>query len=70
MQEPNRFASIAQPFVVGGSSGMLASSCIHPIDLSKVRLQLYLTLNPGLPKPGFVTIIGTMIKTEGYPCLN
>lgn len=58
-------ASTLQPFVVGGSSAMLASCCVHPIDLSKVRLQLFSTLNPGAPKPGFSTIIVTMIRTEG-----
>ena len=56
----------AQPFAVGGISGMLASSVVHPIDLSKVRLQLFATMNPDLPKPSFATIIGTMIRKEGY----
>eukprot|EP01036_Dinobryon_divergens_P025553 gene25553-34111_t len=56
----------AQPFAVGGFSGMLASSVVHPIDLSKVRLQLFATMNPDLPKPSFATIIGTMIRNEGF----
>jgi solute carrier family 25 (mitochondrial oxoglutarate transporter), member 11 len=30
-----------RPFVVGGSSGMIATCCIQPIDMIKVRLQLH-----------------------------
>ena len=30
----------AQPFVVGGLSGMVATTCIQPIDMVKVRIQL------------------------------
>ncbi|RYH06978.1 hypothetical protein EON65_42250 [archaeon] len=55
-----------EPFVVGGSSAMLASSCIHPIDLAKVRLQLFATVNPGKPKPSFLAIIRSMIHSEGF----
>eukprot|EP01039_Chlorochromonas_danica_P010664 gene10664-11828_t len=55
-----------QPFVVGGASAMLSSSCVHPIDLAKVRLQLFATINPTLPKPSFVRIIQNMIATEGF----
>ena len=45
---------------------MLASACIHPIDLAKVRLQLFATLNPeGTKKPNFVSMIAKMIKEEG-----
>ena len=58
-------ASIAEPFVCGGICGCLASSVIHPIDLSKVRLQLYATQNPGKPKPSFANILSQMIKNEG-----
>ncbi len=28
------------PFIIGGSSGMVATTCIQPIDMVKVRLQL------------------------------
>jgi solute carrier family 25 oxoglutarate transporter 11 len=58
-------AKAAEPFICGGLSGCLASSCIHPIDLSKVRLQLYATQNPGKTKPAFYTIIIQMIRQEG-----
>jgi len=55
-----------EPFVVGGLSAMLASSCIHPIDLTKVRLQLFSTLNPGVKKPSAFTILSEMAKKEGF----
>lgn len=58
-------SKIAEPFICGGLSGCLASSFIHPIDLSKVRLQLYKTQNPGKAIPSFVTILTQMIKNEG-----
>lgn len=56
----------AEPFICGGLSGVLASSCIHPIDLSKVRLQLFATLNPGKPTPGFSKILMDMIRKDGF----
>ena len=56
----------AEPFVCGGLSGVLASSCIHPIDLSKVRLQLYAKINPGKPIPGFHQVLMDMIKKDGF----
>ncbi|KAK5713092.1 hypothetical protein LTR15_011454 [Elasticomyces elasticus] len=34
------FASQLLPFLVGGGSGIIATTCIHPIDMVKVRLQL------------------------------
>jgi len=56
-----------EPFAVGGTSGMLASCCVHPIDLAKVRLQLYSTLHPSsTTKPGFAGILTQMIKTHGF----
>lgn len=54
-----------QPFVVGGVAAMSASCVIHPLDLVKVRLQLHTTLNPGTPRPPFISILAKMIKTEG-----
>ena len=45
---------------------MLASACIHPIDLAKVRLQLYGVTNPGEPLPGFVGMLSNMVKRDGF----
>lgn len=55
-----------EPFVCGGLAACLASSVIHPIDLAKVRLQLFATLNPeGTKKPNPVAMILKMVKEEG-----
>lgn len=31
----------------------------------QVRLQLFATMNPGVPKPGAVSVIVNLVKTEG-----
>jgi solute carrier family 25 (mitochondrial oxoglutarate transporter), member 11 len=59
-------ASTLQPFVVGGASAIFSSCCVHPIDLAKVRLQLFSACNPGLQKPGFISMLTTMVKNEGF----
>jgi solute carrier family 25 oxoglutarate transporter 11 len=38
---------------------------IHPIDLAKVRMQLYGQLNPGKPVPSFPTLLSNMVKNDG-----
>ena len=58
-------AHSAQPYVVGGGAACLASAAIHPIDVAKVRLQLYATQNPGLAKPSFVGMLSDMVRTSG-----
>lgn len=35
------------------------------MDLAKVRLQLYATLNPGAERPGAVSVIVNLVKKEG-----
>lgn len=62
---PNSFAKKAEPFVCGGSAATFASCVIHPIDLAKVRMQLFGQLNPGKKIPGFTTIISDMVKKDG-----
>lgn len=59
------FVKKAEPFVCGGSAATFASCVIHPIDLAKVRMQLYGQLNPGKPIPGFTTIISNIVKSDG-----
>ena len=41
----------ALPFIIGGSSGMVATTCIQPIDMVKVRLQLFGEGAKGGPRP-------------------
>lgn len=59
----------AMPFIVGGASAMLASSFVHPIDLTKVRLQLFKTLNPDVALPSGLELMSRMYKEEGVRAL-
>lgn len=63
------FAKQIEPFVCGGSAATFASIIIHPIDLAKVRMQLYGQMNPGKPLPSFPTIISGIAKTDGISAL-
>lgn len=62
---PSSLLKTAEPFVCGGSAATFASCVIHPMDLAKVRMQLYGQLNPGKPVPGFGNILSTMVKNDG-----
>jgi len=65
---PEKSTSLAQkvePFACGGSAATFASCVIHPMDLAKVRMQLYGHMNPGKPVPGFPTLLSGMVKNEG-----
>ena len=61
----NPVAKSLEPFVCGGAAATFASCVIHPMDLAKVRMQLYGQLNPGKPVPSFVDIISSMVKNDG-----
>lgn len=58
-----------EPYVCGGTAATFGSCCIHPIDLAKVRMQIYGQVNPGKPIPGFPTIIKNMVASEGVTSL-
>lgn len=60
------FAKAAEPFVCGGGAASFASCVIHPIDLAKVRMQLYGQLNPGKKVPSFPSLLKGMIAKEGF----
>ena len=45
------FMVAALPFINGGTAGMVATCCIQPIDMIKVRLQLAGEGSTGGPKP-------------------
>jgi solute carrier family 25 oxoglutarate transporter 11 len=61
----NPVAKALEPFVCGGSAATFASIVIHPLDLAKVRMQLYGQLNPGKPVPSFPSIISSMVQRDG-----
>jgi Mitochondrial carrier protein len=58
-------AKTLEPFACGGASATFASVIIHPIDLAKVRIQIYSQLYPGKPVPSFPTILSTIVKNDG-----
>ncbi|CAM9648466.1 unnamed protein product [Chrysoparadoxa australica] len=60
-----RMAAALQPFVCGGMAACFASSCIHPIDLAKVRIQLMTTLQPDAPKTSFPKLLVSMVRKDG-----
>lgn len=65
VESKHTLAETIQPFACGGLSACFASSIIHPIDLAKVRLQLFATLNPGVKRPSAVSVIVNLVKTDG-----
>lgn len=59
-------AEIVQPFACGGLAACFASSVIHPIDLTKVRLQLAgQSLKPGERKPGALSVMRAALRQDG-----
>merc|ERR1719331_2091483 len=51
-----------KPFVNGGSAGIVATCCIQPIDIVKVRIQLAGTGSP-------LAVAGNIVKNEGFVAL-
>eukprot|EP00123_Amoebidium_parasiticum_P009245 comp19358_c0_seq1/m.22302 comp19358_c0_seq1/g.22302 ORF comp19358_c0_seq1/g.22302 comp19358_c0_seq1/m.22302 type:complete len:296 (-) comp19358_c0_seq1:608-1495(-) len=68
MADKNNMLSAAKPFLYGGASGMFATTCIQPIDMIKVRIQL---LGEGGAKSSAnpFTVGTQIIKGEGFMSL-
>ena len=60
-----KLAKQLEPFLCGGAAATFASVAIHPIDLAKVRMQLFGQENPGKRVPSFPTLISQMIRSDG-----
>lgn len=58
-----------EPYVCGGTAATFGSCCIHPIDLAKVRMQIYGQINPGKTVPSFPTILKNMVAADGVKSL-
>lgn len=52
------------PWWYGGLAGVIASVTLHPVDLTKVRLQ-----TAPLPKPTLVQMVSSIVKADGVPGL-
>lgn len=51
------------PFVIGGSSGIIATTCVQPMDMIKVRLQLTTqAVTSSGARPSSLTVIRGMLK--------
>jgi solute carrier family 25 oxoglutarate transporter 11 len=68
-QKRGGVARALQPYVCGGASAMFASTCIHPIDLTKVRLQLIGEGTRNAPRPSAVSVMRIVAQTEGVSAL-
>uniref|UniRef100_A0A0G4FZT9 Mitochondrial 2-oxoglutarate/malate carrier protein n=1 Tax=Chromera velia CCMP2878 TaxID=1169474 RepID=A0A0G4FZT9_9ALVE len=55
----------AQPFIVGGLSGCIATCCVQPIDMVKVRIQLA-TEGGATGSKNPIVVAGKLIKEEGF----
>ena len=62
-------ASILKPYVCGGSSAMFASCCIHPIDLTKVRLQLIGQGSATAARPSAISVMRDIVAADGPSAL-
>ena len=58
-------SGIVKPYLCGGSSAMFASACIHPIDLTKVRLQLIGQGSATQIRPSAFSVIRGIVQSEG-----
>eukprot|EP01138_Halocafeteria_seosinensis_P002263 gb/GECG01002315.1/.p1 GENE.gb/GECG01002315.1/~~gb/GECG01002315.1/.p1 ORF type:complete len:208 (+),score=20.66 gb/GECG01002315.1/:1-624(+) len=56
-----------EPYVCGGAGAMFASTCVHPIDLTKVRLQL-IGQKEGV-RPSMFSVLRNVLRDEGFTAL-
>jgi len=56
----------ARPFVMGGLSGMVATSCIQPLDMIKVRIQLLGEGSKTKVSANPFSLATAIIKDEGF----
>lgn len=66
MSEPAKIPNSIK-FLFGGTSGMLATCVVQPLDLVKTRMQV--SKNAGGVKPSTVSVITGVIKNEGITTL-
>lgn len=57
-----------RPYVTSGLGAIFASSCVHPMDLIKVRIQVSSTINAagGHAPTGIVPIMSKIYSNEGF----
>lgn len=65
----SRVAGFLRPYLCGGSSAIIASCAIHPIDLTKVRLQLIGEGTRSTVRPSAFSVAANVVRTEGVSAL-
>lgn len=53
------------PFAIGGTAGIASTTCVHPIDMVKVRLQLAGEGSRGGVRPTFVSVARQVVAEGG-----
>eukprot|EP01134_Creolimax_fragrantissima_P007465 CFRG7465T1 len=64
MDPNNETWKTLQPFVYGGTAGMIATTCIQPVDLIKVRIQLSGEGGHGASRNPF-TVGTAIVRSDG-----
>jgi len=59
----NTAYAYGMPFVIGGSSGIVATVCVQPLDMIKVRMQL--ASGQGALRPSSLTTINNLLAQGG-----
>ena len=62
--ENHHVAGILKPYVAGGSAAVVATMCVHPIDLLKTRVQVQIVA-PGEAKIGSIKMAQNIIREGG-----
>ena len=58
--------STIMPFVIGGSSGMLSTLLIQPVDMVKVQIQIQSELMKGAGNTSPVFVLKDIIRQQGF----
>jgi solute carrier family 25 oxoglutarate transporter 11 len=64
LKEPPFFHAFL-PFIIGGISGMVATTCIQPIDTIKVRIQIKGEGGTGKSNASFSFIAKEILTNQG-----
>jgi len=61
-------AALLRPYVCGATSAVMASVAVHPVDLTKVRMQL-IGVGTRSVRPSAITIASNAVRSDGVRAL-
>ena len=64
MSSEHPVAMALKPYVAGGSAAVIATMCVHPVDLLKTRVQMQV-VPAGQPRMGSIKMARTIISEGG-----